>query len=226
MRRLPLAALAAAVVVVVPATPGAAIPGAPTPLTGSAPGGPTASPVRPGQAPAAARRVFPVRGETWYGRAHHDYPATDIFADCGTSVVAPVRGTVLEVSRSDRWKPSTDRAADRGGRSFSIAGVDGVRYYGSHLQSLAGRIQPGAPVRAGQPLGRVGHSGNAAFTGCHLHFGISPVCRGRGDWWIRRGVVRPYRFLRSWADGRTLDPRHAVARWTRHHGCKMSDIFG
>jgi peptidoglycan LD-endopeptidase LytH len=224
MRPMRLATLVAAAVVLAPAAPAAAFPGVPTPLTASTPGGPTT--IEPKQRPADVRHVFPIRGETWYGRAHHDYPATDIFADCGSRVVAPVAGTVLEVSRTDRWKPSTDQAEDRGGKSFSIEGIDGVRYYGSHLRSLAGRVQPGAPVRAGQLLGRVGHSGNAAFTSCHLHFGISPVCRGHDDWWIRRGVIRPYRFLRSWAAGRTLDPGPTVIRWTRHHGCKTSDIFG
>ncbi|HYJ66126.1 MAG TPA: M23 family metallopeptidase [Nocardioidaceae bacterium] len=226
MRPLRLAAFVAAATVLVTAAPGAAFPGAPTPLTASAPGGPTAVPDEPGQGPAAVRRVFPVRGETSYGTAHHDYPATDIFAACGSRVVAPVAGEVLEVSRTDRWDPSTNRPAVRGGKSFSIAGIDGVRYYGSHLRSLAGWVRPGAPVRAGQPLGRVGQTGNAAYTSCHLHFGIGPLCRARDDWWIRRGVIRPYRFLRSWAAGRRLGPEHAVARWSRHHGCKISDIFG
>jgi peptidoglycan LD-endopeptidase LytH len=226
MRPMRLAALVAAGVVLVPAAPGAAFPGVPTPLTEGAPGGPTASAIGPEQRPTVVRRVFPVRGETEYGTTHHDYPATDIFADCGTRVVAPVAGTVLEVTRTDRWGPSTDHAKDRGGKSFSLRGVDGVRYYGSHLRSVAGHVRPGVPVRAGQMVGRVGRSGNAASTPCHLHFGISPVCRGHDDWWIRRGVIRPYRFLRSWAVGRTLSPERAVARWGRHHGCEISDIFG
>jgi murein DD-endopeptidase MepM/ murein hydrolase activator NlpD len=226
MRVLRLAALVVAATVLVPLAPSVAFPGAPTPLTASAPGGPTTTTVGPEQVPAAVRRVFPVRGETSYGSAHHDYPATDIFADCGARVVAPIAGEVLEVSRTDRWDLSTNQPADRGGKSFSIAGIDGVRYYGSHLRSLAGWVQPGATVRAGQPLGRVGHSGNAAHTSCHLHFGISPICRGHDDWWIRRGVIRPYRFLRAWAAARSLGPERAVARWSRHHGCKISDIFG
>jgi peptidoglycan LD-endopeptidase LytH len=171
-------------------------------------------------------RVFPVRGATSYGSAHHDYPATDIFADCGTRIVAPITGTVLEMSRVDRWNPSTDRPAHRGGKYFSIAGHGGVRYYGSHLSSLAGRVRAGATVHAGEPVGRVGRSGNAAYTSCHLHFGLSPVCGGRADWWVRRGVVSPYRFLRSWEGGGDRDPRTAAKRWQRHHGCRPSDVFG
>ena len=178
-------------------------------------------------APAAAvNRVFPVRGDSNYGAYHHDYPATDIFADCGTRVVAPIRGRILEVSRRDRWDPQTDRPKDRGGKFVSIRGTDGVRYYGSHLRSLAKAAHHGARVHAGQLIGRVGHTGNARGTGCHLHFGLSPLCQRTGDWWIRRGVVSPYRFLRNWQHGGDRSPRHRVKAWRRHHGCKRSAVFG
>jgi peptidoglycan LD-endopeptidase LytH len=163
--------------------------------------------------------TFPVRGRTSYVRAHHDYPATDIFAGCRTRVVAPVRGVVLEVSRRDRYDPGRDNPALRGGRSWSLRGADGVRYYGSHLRSLAPWARPGRGVPAGALLGRVGQSGNARGTGCHLHFGISPVCARTGDWWVRRGTVRPYRFLRAWERGRDLSPARAVRRWRAEHGC-------
>lgn len=171
-------------------------------------------------------RVFPVRGQVSYGPDHHDYPATDIFAGCGRRVVSPVRGTVLEVSRRDRWDPDTDRPKHRGGKFVSIRGADGVRYYGSHLRSLAKAAHGGGHVRAGQLLGRVGRSGNARYTPCHLHFGLSPLCRRTGDWWIRRGVVSPYRFLRSWEQGSDLSPRHRVKEWRRHNGCSRAAVFG
>jgi peptidoglycan LD-endopeptidase LytH len=162
---------------------------------------------------------FPVRGRTSYGRAHHDYPATDVFAPCRTRVVAPVGGVVLEVSRRDRYRPGPDRPALRGGRFWSLRGHDGVRYYGSHMRALAPRTRPGNRVRAGALLGRVGQSGNARGTGCHVHFGLSPVCARTGDWWVRRGVVRPFRFLRSWQRGHDLSPARAVRRWRAAHGC-------
>jgi peptidoglycan LD-endopeptidase LytH len=222
---LRMAAVVAATALAVAGGPSAAFPGAPNPLAAGQPPSMTGA---GGQQPppSAARRVFPVRGETSYGSAHHDYPAADIFADCGNRVVSPITGTVLELSRVDRWDPATDKPKHRGGKFFSIAGPGGVRFYGSHLRSLAGRVEPGALVRAGQKVGRVGKTGNAAYTSCHLHFGISPKCRGEGDWWIRRGVVSPYRFLRSWEDGGNRDPRRAVKRWKRHHGCARSDVFG
>ncbi len=163
--------------------------------------------------------TFPVAGPVHYTPYHHDYPAVDIIARCGTPVVSPVDGTVLEVSRVDRWDPATDRGADRGGLSFSIRGRDGVRYYGSHLRRLKPGLRAGTELRSGDPVGRVGSTGDARGIACHLHFGISPVCRGTGDWRVRRGAVPPYAFLRSWQHGGHLSPVAAVRRWQARHGC-------
>lgn len=168
---------------------------------------------------APVDREFPVRGETGYSRHHHDYPATDIFAGCGRKAVSPVDGVVLEVGRRDRWDPETDRGSQRGGRFVSVEGDDGVRYYLSHFRDVHEAVRPGLRVLAGRPLARVGRSGSAAGTPCHVHFGIGPVCDGGGDWRVRRGVVRPYRFLRSWERGGNRSPAAAVAAWKREHGC-------
>ncbi len=168
---------------------------------------------------ARARHVFPVRGHTSFSRFHHDYPATDIFAACNTRVVAPTAGVLLEVRRVDHWRPAVDNPATRGGKSVSLRGVDHVRYYGAHLRAVASHLRPGRHVRAGALLGRVGQTGNARGIGCHLHFGLSPVCHATGDWWIRRGEVNPFRFLRAWQQHRNLSPRRAVRRWHARHGC-------
>jgi peptidoglycan LD-endopeptidase LytH len=161
-------------------------------------------------APTAVRYRFPVTGcRTDYGRTHHDYPATDIFAARGCAFVAPVDGRVDEVARVDRWSPASDRGSDRGGRSVSLVGADGVRYYGSHLESVAAGVRPGTQVRAGQLLGRVGNSGSARVTAVHLHFGISWPTRP-GVWWVRRGVVYPWRYLDSWRTGGRRSPAPAV----------------
>jgi peptidoglycan LD-endopeptidase LytH len=123
--------------------------------------------------------------------------------------VAPVAGRVDEVTRTDRWDPATNRGADRGGRSVSLVGVDGVRYYGSHLEAVLPGVVPGLRVRAGQPLGRIGNSGSARVTDVHLHFAISWPTR-HGVWWIRRGMVPPARYLDSWRAGGDLSPARAV----------------
>jgi peptidoglycan LD-endopeptidase LytH len=158
--------------------------------------------------------AFPVKpaSAASYPRAHHDYPATDIFAPCGTSVVSPTAGTVHEVSRVDTWDPAVNSGPTRGGLSVSIIGRDGVRYYGSHFQRIESGIEPGAKVAARQLLGTVGRTGSARNTPCHLHFGISPPC-GTGDWQVRRGVVWPWSYLDAWKGGTDRSPRAAVDAW-------------
>jgi murein DD-endopeptidase MepM/ murein hydrolase activator NlpD len=155
--------------------------------------------------------VDPLDGVS-YGREHHDYPATDIFAPCGAAVLAPTVGVVDEVGRQDAWDPAIDDPATRGGRSVSLVGDDGVRYYGSHLQDIGQELEAGARVTAGQRLGTVGRTGNAAATPCHLHFGLSPP-RGPGDWEVRRGVVWPWPYLDAWRAGGALSPAGEIADW-------------
>jgi murein DD-endopeptidase MepM/ murein hydrolase activator NlpD len=152
-----------------------------------------------------------------YAAAHHDYPATDIFAGRGCGVVSPVPGVVDEVRRTDRWSFATNRGADRGGRFVSVVGDDGVRYYLAHLQVVAPGIRAGHAVRAGQPLGAVGDSGSARGTGTHLHFGISwPTAKG--TWWVRRGMVLPSPYLDAWRAHHARSPVRAVAARRRAVG--------
>jgi murein DD-endopeptidase MepM/ murein hydrolase activator NlpD len=158
--------------------------------------------------------VFPVKpaSAASYGRSHHDYPATDIFAACGTTLVSPTSGVVHEVSRQDLWDPAVNDGATRGGLSVSLIGDDGVRYYGSHYQTIVRGIEPGVRVSAGQVLGTVGRTGSARSTPCHLHFGISPPC-GAGDWEVRRGVIETWPSLDAWKVGTQRSPVKEVAAW-------------
>lgn len=181
----------------------------------------TPTPVRrsasPSARPAAAGRyVFPIHGcRTSYGHSHHDYPATDVFAAKGCKVVSPVDGVVDEVSTVDRWDPATNRGADRGGLSFSVVGADGVRYYGSHLNTVV--VRPGQRVIAGQKVGTVGSTGSARGTSPHLHVGLSWPTR-HGVWWVRRGEVSPWRYLDSWKTLNRLSPAREVAAAHRRLG--------
>jgi murein DD-endopeptidase MepM/ murein hydrolase activator NlpD len=169
--------------------------------------------------------VFPVApvGVVSYAHTHHDYPATDIMAPCGSTVRAAIDGTVLEVTRVDLWNARTNLGADRGGLSVSILGDDGVRYYGSHLRSIATTINAGVRVTAGETLGQVGETGDASA--CHLHFGISPVCARTGDWWIRRGVIWPWRYLDSWRSGGSFSPVAEVQMYYASHGCPPLSVM-
>lgn len=164
--------------------------------------------------------VFPVVGRSGYARTHSGYPASDIIAACGLPVVSPVDGVVLEVNRVDYWNQGIKNRTTRGGKFVSIRGDDGVRYYGSHLSLVTRGIKAGVRVSAGQRIGDIGRTGRAGA--CHLHFGISPVCSGTGDWWIRRGVVWPWPYLDTWktrdpADNRS--PRPEVRQWREANGC-------
>ena len=165
----------------------------------------------------AGTHTFPVAAESDYSAGHHDYPASDIFADCGSPVLAPTDGQVSQTTTVDRWDPETNLGADRGGLSFTLIGVDGVRYYFSHLAKVTAK--PGDLVRSGQQVGTVGDTGSAAGTGCHLHLGLSPAECGPDDWFVRRGVVPPYAYLRSWVKGVDAFPAVEVRQWHERNGC-------
>ena len=164
-------------------------------------------------ASAAPRYIFPVANcEVTYDRAHHDYPANDILAKAGCRFVAPISGVVDEVNRVDRWVYKTNLGQERGGLYVSIIGEDGVRYYGSHLRSVAKEIEPGVVVTAGQVLGQVGATGSARGTSPHLHFGISwPTNQIDGAWWVRRGILSPYEYLNAWKLGKDKSPVKSLA---------------
>lgn len=167
---------------------------------------------------ATVHHVFPVRcASAHYARYHHDYPATDILAPVGCPFVSPVAGRVDEVTYRDRYSWRHNRGADRGGLSVSVVGVDGVRYYGSHLRDIARGIRPGARVAAGTLLGHVGQTGDARGTAPHVHFGISWPTR-RGVWWVRRGEVWPWPYLDSWRRGGERSPAAEVAAKRRRVG--------
>ena len=171
-------------------------------------------------ASAAPNYIFPVANcAVNYARAHHDYAATDILAKKGCKFVSPVNGVIDEVNRKDNWSGKTNLGIDRGGLYVSVIGEDGVRYYGSHLISVAADIQPGVVVTAGQLLGKIGSTGSARGTAPHLHFGISwPTPTQPNVWWVRRGVVLPWKYLDAWKSGKDLSPVKAVSAALKKNG--------
>jgi murein DD-endopeptidase MepM/ murein hydrolase activator NlpD len=120
------------------------------------------------------------RGE---GRSHD---AIDILAPRGTPVLAASAGRVLRLFTSDR-----------GGLTiYVLTGQDRrtVHYY-AHLQSYAPGLSAGDEVAAGQVLGGVGDSGNAAPGNTHLHFAIWRISNP-ADFW-EGAPVNPYPLLRG-----------------------------
>jgi peptidoglycan LD-endopeptidase LytH len=149
-------------------------------------------------------------GAVGWGTTHSGYPATDIFAGCGTELASPVNGTVLEVRLIDGWDPAIDNPATRGGRSVAILGDDGVRYYMAHMDVIDPAAVVGARVAAGRYVGTVGRTGRTSA--CHVHFSISPPCPGK-EWSVRRGVVWPYPYLDAWQAGEQRSPADDVEQW-------------
>lgn len=145
-----------------------------------------------------------------WGDTHSAYPATDLFLPCGADIVSPVNGTLLEVRRVNAWDPAVDNPATRGGRSISMLGDDGVRYYFAHFETIEESLEPGDRVTIGQYFGTMGQTGRASA--CHLHFAISPPCPGK-EWSVRRGVIWPYPYLNAWERGEQFSPVAEVQQW-------------
>jgi hypothetical protein len=169
-------------------------------------------------ASAAPNYVYPIDGcESSYSRAHHDYPATDILAKTGCKFLAPTSGVIDEVNDVDRYSWKNNDGALRGGLSLSMIGDDGVRYYGSHFSKIYKKVVPGYRVKVGELIALVGTSGDAAGTAPHVHFGISWPTEA-GIWWVRRGMVSPWKYLDAWKAGRDLSPKKEVAKKLRKVG--------
>lgn len=166
--------------------------------------------------PRATRYAFPIAApaSASYSRTHHDYPAADVFARCGSAVVAIVDGTIDQVNLTDRWTKDVNDPTTRGGLYVSISGDDGVRYYTAHLQSVEPTAVVGARVEAGDLVARVGKSGDTSA--CHVHLGISPIC-ATGEWWVRRGVIWPARYLDAWRKGVPNSPSPEIDAWSAAH---------
>lgn len=156
--------------------------------------------------PKALHYVFPVKAARYdISSSHHDYPAADIACPIGSGFVAVTSGVVDYVSFTDPW-PKTQKSADKGGISVALVGDDGLRYYGSHLSSIAAGIKPGVRVQAGQLLGLTGESGNAKGVYPQLHFGISHPTQP-DDWQTRRGEIWPQKYLSAWLRGEDVTPK-------------------
>jgi murein DD-endopeptidase MepM/ murein hydrolase activator NlpD len=173
-------------------------------------------------ASAAPVYVFPIVGcKATYAKSHHDYQATDIQAKAGCKYVAPIGGTITEVSAKDVWSWKNNFGDTRGGLSVTLVGDDGVRYYGSHFKKIEPGIEPGVVVVAGQTLAYVGATGSAKGTKPHVHFGISwPTPVESNIWWVRRGVLYPWPYLDAWKAGTDKSPFNSVEKMRK----KLGDI--
>jgi murein DD-endopeptidase MepM/ murein hydrolase activator NlpD len=115
------------------------------------------------------------------GRVHD---AIDIMAPHGTPVFAAAPGTVEKLYFSKGG----------GGISAYVRSPDGKwSYYYAHLQDYAPGLHEGAQLRQGDPIGRVGSTGNANPAGPHLHFAIHRM--EAGEKWYQGAAINPYPLL-------------------------------
>ena len=106
----------------------------------------------------AAARLRDTWGDARDGGRRHE--GIDIFAPRHT----PVRSTTAGVLEFKGMR-------GLGGRVVSITGPGGYRHYYAHLEDW-GPQETGDRVEAGEVIGYVGNSGNAAVSPPHLHYGI------------------------------------------------------
>lgn len=140
----------------------------------------------PSAAPPAGGGVFPVQGRVDFGTATNrlgggrGHQGQDIFARCGTPIVAAVGGTLNDAG--------TDGVQ---GNYAVVRAEDGTEQAYLHMLSPA-EAASGDAVTAGQRLGAVGETGNAQ--GCHLHFELwtAPGRFAGGQ------VIDPLPSLRRW----------------------------
>ncbi|MFI5044326.1 MAG: LysM peptidoglycan-binding domain-containing protein [Acidimicrobiales bacterium] len=88
------------------------------------------------------------------------HQGNDLFAPKGTTIYAPATGTIAYSSNT------------LGGSSFNLVTASGWELYGAHLSATIGTNRY---VRAGEPIGRVGNTGDAAGGPSHLHLGLRRV---------------------------------------------------
>jgi murein DD-endopeptidase MepM/ murein hydrolase activator NlpD len=179
--------------------------GAPAPAPGAEAGAVAAAgvadPAAPGVAAAVPRvlatapfdlvdHMFPVRGSHTYGegvaafgagRDGHSHEGQDVFARCGTPLVA-ARGGVVKLNQFQ----------SAAGNYLVIDGEDtDVDYVYMHLRERS-PLAKGARVLTGQAIGHVGDTGDA--NGCHLHF---ELWSGPG-WYTGGKPGDPLPFLKAW----------------------------
>lgn len=116
------------------------------------------------------------------GARVHD--AIDIVADHGTPVVAAAPGRLEKLFFSKGG----------GGITAYVRSNDGQwLYYYAHLQDYAPGLKEGQAIRRGDPIGRVGVTGNSNPDGPHLHFAIHRM--RPGEKWYQGTPVNPYPLL-------------------------------
>ncbi len=118
------------------------------------------------------------------GGGSRTHEAIDIMADAGTPVYAAAPGIVEKLF----W-------SDLGGNTIYVRSADKrIIYYYAHLDAYRAGLTEGQQVRAGEPLGTVGSTGDADPSAPHLHFSI--LNAQPNDNWSGGTPINPYPLLK------------------------------
>lgn len=131
--------------------------------------------------------MFPIRGKHDLGQSDTNnfggargHGGQDMFAACGTPLVAVRPGTVQFAATQDR-----------AGNYVVLQDAAGQSYVYMHMRDAA-LVKKGQKVLAGQRVGYVGETGRAS--GCHLHFELWTA----PGWYTGGEGVDPLPELRRW----------------------------
>ena len=138
--------------------------------------------------PVTGPSTFPINGrwkildtyETKFGggRGHE---GQDVFAKCGTPLVAPTAAKVTHV-----------KYQGAAGNYIVMQAADGQSYAMMHMLEKS-PLRVGDELQPGTPVGQVGQTGRAS--GCHLHFELWTA----PGWYEGGKPIDPLPQLRAWA---------------------------
>ena len=124
----------------------------------------------------------------------HRHEGNDIFAKMGTPIVAVLAGTI---------RYSTYGI---GGNNAHLTDAHGDYFYYAHMVRFAAGLKSGDHVQAGEVIGYVGETGDAAGTSPHCHFEIHP----NGG-----AAIDPYPYLQAWRATALASRPPPASRWRR-----------
>ncbi len=139
---------------------------------------------------AADGGVFPIAARHDYGTATNafgggrSHMGQDIFAKCGSQLVAALAGEV-----------TLAKFQGRAGNYVVIKADDGTSQAYMHMLEPA-TVAKGTRVEAGAPIGQVGQTGRAS--GCHLHFELWTA----PGWYEGGEAIDPLPSLKRWDSAR------------------------
>ncbi|MEA2664842.1 MAG: hypothetical protein QOI11_1786 [Candidatus Eremiobacteraeota bacterium] len=143
----------------------------------------------PGPSFVVVRHIFPIAGAHTYGmgagrfgasRGGRTHEGQDVFAKCGTPLVAVTSGTI-----------KFSGAQSLAGNYIVLHADDGFDYAYMHLRDPS-PLKTDDKVTGGQRVGNVGDTGDAV--GCHLHFEVWPA----PGWYSGGSPIDPLPILKSW----------------------------